>query len=805
MPYEIRERNDEYCVYRTGEDDNIGCHQTETEARAQIEAIYANKGKAGPVVYVKSGGVITAHIDDVDVTGLPSEPEQHPLPETALEADSAFLGGGVKALGNGKIGGYLVVFGDAETKDLEGDYFTPETEFSWPVGEHRLCVYHHGMDDKLGKKRLAGPGVRLVKRDDIGLWVEAQMNLRDEWERAIYGLVEAGKLGWSSGTAGHMVEREPDGKILLWPVVEGSPTPQPAEPRAKAVPVKALQPAPLDELTAAPPDGAKQIRRQSPSVIVKEGKNMDMETLQAFVPELDEEQGRAVYSLMEYGDGKVPTIEQLVNVARLPPESADKVNKLLTLSYGNKPQPESNDGVMSDGEMEGGDKMGQYGKGGITPEQLEDALTRAMKAALGSQPQPSNPSPRPMYRQPEPMVDPEVKAQQDAKANRAKEVKTTYVARFGSDVDNATKSVLDEIYRADYREARLEHVKAFGLYLRYGEAHLSKEQHSLLKTMMIAPSQIEGSLRAGAYASQIKSDMREIVGNLGGFTVPAEFNERVIERLPGTTAIRPRATVQQTSSDTVQYVRVTGGDTRYVGAERASWVGDAPAAGASDTNATYALEQIPVHILMATVPFGRALIEDSSLDIVSNVQGRLALAFAIKEEDAFVQGLGLNNPEGILPGGTNTKGLTETVNGDQAAIDADRVIDTAYSIDDQYLPNAVWIMARQTALEVRKLKDGEGNYLWQPGIAQGEAGTLLGYPVVRTQAMPLIVDGSDTYPILFGDVGYAYTIVDRVGMTVIRDEITRKDQYMVEYTFSRRLGGQLVLSPAMSTLKMAVS
>lgn len=151
-----------------------------------------------------------------------------------------YPGGAIKALGDGKIGGYLVVFTDAEHPDLEGDFFTKETDFDFENGHQVGVYYQHGLDGTIKTRRMARGTLKL---DDAGVWIEAQMELRDAYEEAIYGMVEAGKLGWSSGAASHLVERETVGKsrhITKWTIAEASLTPTPAEHRAVALPLKSL-------------------------------------------------------------------------------------------------------------------------------------------------------------------------------------------------------------------------------------------------------------------------------------------------------------------------------------------------------------------------------------------------------------------------------------------------------------------------------------------------------------------------------------------------------------------------------------
>ena len=151
-----------------------------------------------------------------------------------------YFGAEVKALGDGRVGGYLIRFSDPSTPDLTGDYFdatsTIETPDTMPV------FYQHGFDKTLGK-RVIGKGT--ARKDEVGVWLEAQLNLRDEYEKTIYQMAVDGKLGYSSGALGHMVEREQVGKsyhIKTWIVGEASLTPTPAEPRNGVLPIKSLFP-----------------------------------------------------------------------------------------------------------------------------------------------------------------------------------------------------------------------------------------------------------------------------------------------------------------------------------------------------------------------------------------------------------------------------------------------------------------------------------------------------------------------------------------------------------------------------------
>ena len=149
-----------------------------------------------------------------------------------------FFGDAVKALGGGRVGGHVVLFSTAADPDLTGDFFTKSTDFFLEEDSKAVILYDHGLDPTL-KARKLGRGTLRV--DDVGVWIEGQLNLRDEYEKAIYEMAEAGKLGWSSGSAPHLVERQPVKKsveIKSWPIVEASLTPMPTEPRTAAITLK---------------------------------------------------------------------------------------------------------------------------------------------------------------------------------------------------------------------------------------------------------------------------------------------------------------------------------------------------------------------------------------------------------------------------------------------------------------------------------------------------------------------------------------------------------------------------------------
>jgi HK97 family phage major capsid protein len=165
----------------------------------------------------------------------------HPLQVKALSPDAA------------RIGGYLLRWGSAAERDLHGDYFSPQTELGLDWYERRPMLYQHGLDDSL-KAAVMGQ-IDHLHADEVGLWAEAQLDLRHRYADHIRRLIEQGALFWSSGSLPHLVQREADGHLRRWIIVEGSLTPTPAEPRLAQAQLlrQAYEQLGLDAAKIAPP------------------------------------------------------------------------------------------------------------------------------------------------------------------------------------------------------------------------------------------------------------------------------------------------------------------------------------------------------------------------------------------------------------------------------------------------------------------------------------------------------------------------------------------------------------------------
>ena len=221
--------------------------EVETE-NLSANPVYGDKDK-------DSGWIQEGGFTEPEVTPAKSLPEVEPEPEPEVKTVGVInTGSKVKALGNGKVGGYLVRFGSEEETDLGGDYFTIDTDFGDSLTSD--VYYQHGADKRLGN-RLLDKGT--LKEDEVGVWIEAQLSIRDEYEKFLYEQTEAGKMGWSSGTVGHLVETVSKGEstwIKTWPLgLDASLTPSPMEPRNTVIPLKSyleqLKQAPLPEAEGA--------------------------------------------------------------------------------------------------------------------------------------------------------------------------------------------------------------------------------------------------------------------------------------------------------------------------------------------------------------------------------------------------------------------------------------------------------------------------------------------------------------------------------------------------------------------------
>ncbi|MGA1804436.1 phage major capsid protein [Rhizobium sp. HT1-10] len=276
----------------------------------------------------------------------------------------------------------------------------------------------------------------------------------------------------------------------------------------------------------------------------------------------------------------------------------------------------------------------------------------------------------------------------------------------------------------------------------------------------------------------------------GGYLAPAEFQTEVIRGIVEISPIRQAVRVGSTSAGSVILPKLTGRPT-------ASWVGEDEER--DETTMTYGQIEIPIHEIACYIDVSNRLLEDSAINVESEIATELSQEFAVKENGAFSNGDGARKPLGIQ----RMSGVGEVVNGSATVVNSDKLIALLYSLPQAYRNTGSWLMNGTTLGIIRTLKDANGNYLWQPSLQAGQPSTLLGRPVIEDPTMPDIANG--TYPIWYGDFSKAYRIFDRVGMSILRDPFTQATKGMVRFHARRRVGGGPTLAEALRKLKMATS
>ena len=284
----------------------------------------------------------------------------------------------------------------------------------------------------------------------------------------------------------------------------------------------------------------------------------------------------------------------------------------------------------------------------------------------------------------------------------------------------------------------------------------------------------------------------------GGFLVPEDYEQAIDRVALSVSAMRRLATVRTIGTDTYKKLVNQGGAS-------AGWVGEKGAR--AETN-TPTLTEIAINTkeIYAMPAATQTLLDDSRVDIAGWLADEVSIEFSEQESEAFIHGNGVEQPKGIAAYamaanssyvwgkvGYITSGNASLVN------DLDKLIDLQHSLKPVYRNGAAWLMNDATLATIRKMKDGDGNYIWVPGLKDGAPDTLLGKPVEIDDNVDDI--GANKYPIFFANFKRAYLIIDRQGVRVLRDPYTTKP-YVLFYT-TKRVGGGIVMYEAIKALKVS--
>ncbi len=318
------------------------------------------------------------------------------------------------------------------------------------------------------------------------------------------------------------------------------------------------------------------------------------------------------------------------------------------------------------------------------------------------------------------------------------------------------------------------------------EAHTSLEGYEKAFTSYLRKG-VDNGLEVQVKALSVGSDPD------GGYLVTPTMSQKIVTAIFETSPIRQLASVETISSDALEML-----DDHNAAA--AGWV--AETGMPSETSAPQiAKRSILAHELYAQPKATQKLIDDSAINVEEWLARKVADIFGRMENAAFVNGTGVGQPRGFLTyaAGTAWGQIQQVSSGVSGQITGDKLIEVFYALKDAYMRRASFMMNRSVAQQVRTLKTSTNQYLWQPGLSAGAPDTLLGVPVYMASDMP--VAASASLSVAVGDFQSAYQVVDRLGISVLRDPFTEKP--FVKFYTTKRTGGDVVNFEAIKILKLS--
>lgn len=272
----------------------------------------------------------------------------------------------------------------------------------------------------------------------------------------------------------------------------------------------------------------------------------------------------------------------------------------------------------------------------------------------------------------------------------------------------------------------------------------------------------------------------------GGFLAPPEMVTEILRNVVLFSPVREAARVGQTMAGEVKIPKRTGTLT-------AKWVGEVETR--SSTEPSYGQISIPINEGACYVDISTSLMEDTAVNMGAELAFDLGEEFGRLEGEAFVTGNGIKKPEGFL---SNTD-IVSVNSGAATTVTADGLIDLMYALAPFYRVNSTWMMNGSTLAKVRKMKDGDGSFLWQPSLAAGQPATLLSRPVVEAVDMP--DTGAGAFPIVLGDFNQGYRVYDRVQLGILRDPYSLATTGQTRFHARRRVGAGVAKPEAFKIMK----
>lgn len=286
---------------------------------------------------------------------------------------------------------------------------------------------------------------------------------------------------------------------------------------------------------------------------------------------------------------------------------------------------------------------------------------------------------------------------------------------------------------------------------------------------------------------QVTNILQEGVDTDGGYLVPEEYDSRLIQGLSEANIFRDLATIITTGGERKINIAAT--------TPAAAWIEEGGALTFGE--ATFEQILLDAHKLHVAIKVTEELLYDNAFQLENYIITQFAKALGNAEEDAFLNGDGVGKPLGIFAeSGGGEIGVTAA---SATAITADEIMNLVYSLKRPYRKNAKFIMNDQTISAIRKLKDGNQAFLWQPSMKEGEADRLFGYSVMTSPYVPTIEAGKPV--IAFGDFKY-YNIGDRGTRSFAELKELFAGNGMIGFVAKERVDGKLILPEAIKILKM---
>ncbi|WP_434642645.1 phage major capsid protein [Achromobacter piechaudii] len=371
------------------------------------------------------------------------------------------------------------------------------------------------------------------------------------------------------------------------------------------------------------------------------------------------------------------------------------------------------------------------------------------------------------------------------KAEHTKQIEEIKAGRSGSDQEAVLAKINADLERLQ-RESEDAHTKIAAAQSGPGVAALRDKEYTASFNAHMRKGDVQSALNKGAAEE-------------GGFLTPVEWDRTITDMLREESPMRELAQVQPTSK---------AGWTKLfnMGGTGSGWVGETDQRPETATPNLKALGFGHGEIY-ANPAATQQILDDAEINLDAWLASEVQAEFAEQEGAAFISGDGVKKPAGILTyveGGTNAAkhpfGAIKVVNSGAAAdIGSDAVLDLIYGLPKKFRQNARFLTNNLTIAKLRKLKDGQGNYLWQPSAQAGQPATLHGYGIAEDENMPDVA--ANSLPVLFGDYKRGYLIIDRMGIRVLRDPYTKKP-YVLFYT-TKRVGGGVQNPECLRALKVA--